>query len=56
MCDPCLEGVPASVARGSGDRLGGGRGDTARRLDGLRDAAVGDGVSRLSVDDLFIEE
>ena len=56
MRDPCREGGAGEMARGSGDRLGGGRGDTARRLDGLLVAGVGDGVSRLSVDDLFIDE
>jgi hypothetical protein len=38
-----------------GVRLGGGRGEIARRFDGPR-AGAGDGVSRLSVDDLFIDE
>jgi hypothetical protein len=32
-----------------------GRGDTARRFEGALDGA-GDAVSRLSVDDLFMEE
>jgi hypothetical protein len=38
-----------------GVRFGGGRGEIARRFDGPL-AGAGDGVSRLSVDDLFIDE
>lgn len=34
----------------------GGRGETARRLEGALLAGAGDGVSRLSVDDRFIDE
>jgi hypothetical protein len=39
-----------------GVRFDGGRGETARRFDGALLAGAGDGVSRLSVDDLFIDE
>ena len=37
-----------------GVRFDGGRGETARKFEGARGA--GDGVSRLSVDDLFMDE
>lgn len=33
-----------------------GRGDTARRLEGVLDTRAGDALSRLSVESLFIEE
>lgn len=44
------------MAREMGGRFEGGRGETARRFEGALAAGAGDGVSRLSVDDLFIDE
>jgi hypothetical protein len=55
MREPCREGA-GDIAREVGCRFVGGRGDTARRFEGALAAGAGDGVSRLSVDDLFIDE
>jgi hypothetical protein len=54
MREPCLEGA-GDTARETCGRVG-GRGDTARKFDGALVAGAGDGESRLSVDDLFIDE
>jgi hypothetical protein len=54
MREPCLEGA-GDIAREMGGRVG-GRGDTARKFDGALAAGAGDADSRLSVDDLFIDE
>jgi hypothetical protein len=54
MREPCLEGA-GDIAREIGGRVG-GRGDTARKFDGALAAGAGDADSRLSVDDLFIDE
>lgn len=58
MCEPCRDGAGAGdTARATGVLLIGGRGDTARRLDGpLAGGAAGGGLSRLSTDDLFMDE
>ena len=60
MREPCLEGA-GDTARDTGGRVEGGlaeagRGDTARKLEGALAPGAGDGVSLLSVDDLFIDE
>jgi hypothetical protein len=54
LWEPCLEGA-GETARAMGGRIEGGRGETARRFDGPR-AGAGDGVSRLSVDERFMDE
>ena len=52
--EPCRDGA-GDTARATGCRTC-GRGDTARKFDPDRVAGPGEGVSRLSVDDLFIDE
>jgi hypothetical protein len=56
VCEPCLEGAGDTARATAGCRFGGGRGDTARKFEGALAAGAGDGVSRLSVDDLFMDE
>lgn len=56
MRDPWREGAGDTARETTDGRFEGGRGDTARRFDGALDAGAGDGDSRLSVDDLFIDE
>jgi hypothetical protein len=53
MRDPCLDGA-GDTAREIGCRVE-GRGGIVRKFEGALGAGAGDGVSRLSVDDLFIE-
>jgi hypothetical protein len=56
MCEVCRDGGAGEAARATGGLFDTGRGDTARRFDGPLDGGAGDELSRLSVDDRFIDE